>query len=178
MGFGSLLVIGHLDGNVVPVIVGILSDTHDRIEPALAGIKLLQQGGAEFYIHCGDVGGEQILDLLAGLPSAIVWGNNDFDRPLLTRYAESLGIAVFQTLGELELGGEHFAVTHGDDARIVRQVLDQQEHDYLLTGHSHIKADQRIGRVRVINPGALHRAIEKTVALLNTETDALQFLIV
>lgn len=158
------------------MLIGILSDTHDRIEATLAGMKLLQDGGAEFYIHCGDVGGEQIIDQLAGMKSALVWGNNDWDRRELTRYAEALGIQAFQSCGELELGGKFFAVTHGDDARLVRQIVEQQKHDYLLLGHSHVRTDQRVGKIRIINPGALHRASQKSVALLDTATDALKFL--
>ena len=40
-------------------------------------------------------------------------------------------------------------------SRLVRRVLDEQEHDYLLVGHTHVKEDRRVGRVRMINPGAL-----------------------
>ena len=39
-------------------------------------------------------------------------------------------------------------------------------------------ADQRIGRTRIINPGALHRASPKTVALLDTERDKLERIVV
>ena len=35
----------------------------------------------------------------------------------------------------------------------------------------------RIGRTRVINPGALFRASEKTVALLDTDTDRLEYVV-
>lgn len=159
-----------------PVLIGILSDTHDRIEQARAGMNLLAANGAQFYIHCGDVGGEQILDLFAGLPGVLVWGNNDWDRQGLGRYADSLGVKVQPSLAEVELDARQFAVTHGDDARLVQQLLAQQRHDYLLVGHSHIRADRRQGRVRIINPGALHRAAEKSVALLNLATDELRFL--
>jgi putative phosphoesterase len=158
------------------VIIGILSDTHDRLDNTIAAMKLLRDGGAEFYIHCGDVGGEQIIDQLAGVPVALVWGNNDWDRTPLTRYAESLSIQVFQDFGELELGGKRFAVTHGDDERIVRKILDEQQHDYLLLGHAHVRLDKRVGRVRIINPGALHRAARKSAALLDTASDLLRFL--
>jgi uncharacterized protein len=158
------------------VLIGILSDTHDRLESTLAGMNLLRGGGAEFYIHCGDVGGQQIIDQLAGLKAALVWGNNDWDRRELTRYAETLGIQVFQASGELDLDGKRFALAHGDDPRIVREFVEQQQHDYLLVGHSHVKSDQRVGRIRLINPGALHRASEKSVALLDTASDDLKFL--
>lgn len=160
------------------VIIGILSDTHDRVEAMAAGIKLLRENSAEFFIHCGDVGGERVLDHLAGLPAALVWGNTDWDRMSLQRYAQSIGISCFGAFGELELGGKLFAVLHGDEPRIKQRVLTDQRHDYLLQGHTHVRQDTRVGRVRLINPGALHRAAEKSVALLDTAGDSLHFLTV
>jgi hypothetical protein len=41
-----------------------------------------------------------------------------------------------------------------------------------------VRADERVGTVRVINPGALHRAREKTVATLDTGTGEVRFLVV
>ena len=161
------------------MLIGVLSDTHDRPGPAATALRLLREQGAEFIIHCGDVGSEPVLDLLAGLPVALVWGNTDWDGRPLTRYAEGLGVRCLPgPVGELELGGKRIAVSHGDDARAMRQVLDDQRHDYLLCGHTHVANDQRVGKVRVINPGALHRARHKTVALLDTEADRVSFVTV
>jgi putative phosphoesterase len=157
------------------MLLGILSDTHDRVAAAAAGVAALKAAGAEYFLHCGDVGGEQVLDQLVGLRAAFVWGNTDWDRVALQRYADELGIQCFGAFGELKLDGKTIAIAHGDDDRAVRRVLDGQKHDYLFIGHSHVKADARIGRVRVINPGALHRAREKTVATLDTVTDLLRF---
>ncbi|HEV2293987.1 MAG TPA: metallophosphoesterase family protein [Tepidisphaeraceae bacterium] len=158
------------------MLLGLLSDTHDRIEAAAAGVAALKTAGAEYLLHCGDVGGEGILDQLTGLPAGFVWGNNDWDQVTLQRYAADLGIQCFGALGELQLGGKAIAIAHGDDGRAVRRILDGQEHDYLFVGHSHVKADQRVGRVRIVNPGALYRAREKTVATLDTGTDVLRFI--
>jgi putative phosphoesterase len=160
------------------VIVGILSDTHDRVDAARAAIKLLQGQGAEYFIHCGDVGSEQILDLLAGLPAAFVFGNCDWDLRGLQRYARELNLTCLATGGNLELGGKLFRIEHGDNPGTMRHALDSQTFDYLLHGHTHVERDDRVGRTRIINPGALHRAREKTVALLDTETDKLKFLVV
>jgi len=160
------------------VLIGILSDTHDRVDAMAAGMALLRQAGAQFFVHCGDVGSERVLDHLAGLPSAFVFGNTDWDRATLARYAEQIGVACHGTLADLELGGKKVAVTHGDDFKIKQRILAERRHDYLLQGHTHVRGDERVGTVRVINPGALQRAREKTVALLNTETGALRFLIV
>jgi putative phosphoesterase len=158
--------------------IGILSDTHDKLPAMQAGLNLLRQSGAEFFIHCGDVGSEPILDQLAGLPSAFVWGNNDWDRPALERYAHNLGITCYGDFGDLELGGKRFAVIHGDDLRLRQRILTEQHHDYLLQGHTHLRHDEKIGTVRCINPGALYRARDKSVAILDTETDRLTFLTV
>jgi putative phosphoesterase len=144
----------------------------------MAGIDALREAGAEFYIHCGDVGSEAILDQLAGLRAAIVWGNNDWDTRSLGSYAQALGIHVMPALGEIELAGKRIAVTHGDNAGLIRKVLDDQQHDYLLLGHSHVRADKKMGRVRVINPGALHRAAQKSVAVLDLQSDQLKFLMI
>jgi uncharacterized protein len=157
------------------LLIGILSDTHDRLDAAKLGINLLRQLGAQHLIHCGDVGGPQIIDLLVGVPSSLVWGNNDWDRAPLSRYCESVGVQCFNGLGELELDGRQIAVTHGDVPAAVRSVIAGQGHDYLLLGHTHVAADHRNGRVRIINPGALYRASVKSVAVLDTAIDAVRF---
>lgn len=160
------------------MIVGILSDTHDRVGAARAAFELLRRGGAEYYVHCGDVGSELVLDVLVGLPSAFVFGNTDWDRRGLERYAAQVNVSCLGDGGELDLGGKLFRLEHGDNARTLRQSVESQRFDYVLHGHTHVRRDERIGRTRVINPGALHRTREKTVALLDTEKDLLTFLVV
>jgi putative phosphoesterase len=158
------------------MLLGILSDTHDRLDATRAGLAALQKAGAQYFIHCGDVGGEEILDQLAGLPAAFVWGNNDYDRTSLAAYAQTVGVQCLHIFGELELGNQRIAVTHGDDTRLVKQLLARQAHDYLLLGHSHVLRDERVGRMRIINPGALHRAARKTVATLDLASDSLRLI--
>ena len=155
------------------MIIGILSDTHDHADWMAAGIRSLQKGRAEFFIHCGDIGGQECIDLLAGLPSAFVFGNCDFDRAALARYAASIDVACYGNFANLELDGKKIAVIHGDDYKLKQRLLDAQEHDYLLQGHTHVRRDERIGRTRIINPGALHRATVKTVVTLDTRADTL-----
>jgi predicted phosphodiesterase len=122
------------------------------------------------------VGSEAVLDQLADIPAAFVWGNTDHRRAELARYAARLEIQCLHNFGELELAGKRIAITHGDDSRLVRRILDEQRHDYLFVGHTHVSGDSRVGRVRMINPGALHRASVKTVALLDIGADKLEFL--
>ena len=74
----------------------------------------------------------------------------------------------------MALAGKRIAVVHGHLHTDVRRVVAARP-DYLLFGHSHVPTDEREGALRRINPGALHRAEKYTVALLDLETDALEF---
>ena len=77
----------------------------------------------------------------------------------------------------VELAGRRVGVVHGHLGSDVRRALAARP-DYLLSGHSHVASDRVIGGVRRINPGALHRAAEYTVALLDLGTGEARFLVV
>ncbi len=149
------------------MLLGIFSDTHDRYDTLEAAVKALRARGAEYFIHCGDVGQSRLLDLLAGLPAAVVWGNCDFDREVLQNYAGEIGVKFYGAFADLELAGKTIAVLHGDDHARYRAAVESQKYDYLFHGHTHVRRDEMIGRTRIINPGALYRATPKTAALLD-----------
>jgi len=157
------------------MLLGLLSDTHDRADAMAAAVEVLKGRGAQYFIHCGDVGSANVLDYLAGLPSAFVWGNCDWDRMGLQRYGTAIGVECYGVFGDLTLEGKRIALMHGDDARLKQRILAEQLHDYLFCGHTHVPLDQRMGRTRVINPGALHRANPRTFALVDLAKDALEF---
>src|SRR4051794_39229368 len=126
------------------MLLGILSDTHNRTDAAAAAMRLLRGAGCKYFIHCGDVGDEGVLDCLAGDESAaFIWGNNDFGEPDLVRYAKQIGVQCLGRFGDLTLDGKRIAVTHGDDPRLIKKLLSAQEHDYLLLGHTHVQSDRR-----------------------------------
>jgi len=158
------------------MLVGILSDTHDRVAPTRAALEALRGAGCEFYFHCGDVGGQRIFDLLAGLPLAFVWGNTDLAGPELRRYAEGLGLRCYGDFADLELDGCRIAVTHGDDSAVLKRIVLGKQHQYLLHGHTHVARDQTIDGIRWINPGAVHRTPRPSVAVLDTKSGALKFI--
>jgi putative phosphoesterase len=156
------------------MLIGILSDTHGDALAARAALTILQAHGATFFIHCGDIGTPAVLDLLTGLPCIAVLGNND--APSLIKYAKRLGIDCHAPLAEVTQGGKSIAIIHGDDIRLRRQLIQEQRHDYLFIGHTHSRSDDRHGRIRVINPGALYRTAVRGVAILDTQTDSLRFI--
>jgi putative phosphoesterase len=59
--------------------IGLLSDTHSKINKAKKALDFLIAEGAEFIIHAGDIVEVETLELLAncGLRYIAVYGNND-----------------------------------------------------------------------------------------------------
>ena len=156
--------------------LGILSDTHDRLARTRSAVELLRAEGAEVLFHCGDLTGPEIVPICGVLPCYFVLGNNDADDvPALQRAMVAAGAVCLGWYGEVTLAGKRVAVTHGHLTSDVRRLLAARP-DYLLSGHSHRSSDRRDGPTRRINPGAIHRASEFSVALLDLATDELRFL--
>ena len=170
------------------MILGILSDTHGFRQRTASAIALLERVGAEAFVHCGDIGGEAVLDELAGRQAWLVPGNIDALNLTLMDYAESLELHISDTIPlRIELAGRTLAVYHGHEPhfnRLVHAIRDQdladfasltRGLDYVLYGHMHKPAEARLAHVRMISPGALERARPHTVATLDLAHDALEF---
>jgi len=153
--------------------IGIISDTHDRAKRTARAVALLVAEGAEALVHCGDLTGPDIVYECAVLPGTYVLGNNDFDERGLRHAMAVVGGTCLGRGGEVVLGGKRIAVVHGDRPGDVRRLAGAGP-DYLLYGHTHRAADERMGPTRWINPGALHRAAVRTVTLLDLEADSLR----
>ena len=152
--------------------LGILSDTHGDAIRARRAIELLRARGAGRILHLGDIGGESVLDHLAGVEATIVFGNCD-DARSLRRYAEFLGIEVVHPAAIIEVKTQvrsmRIGMTHGHLLDEIEQLF-RAEVDILLHGHTHVVRDEMVGATRVMNPGALHRADRKTAMLLDLAT--------
>jgi putative phosphoesterase len=164
----------------------LLSDSHGRDQITARAVKLLVEAGAEVLLHLGDLGSTGVVEALVegldpeGRPRPavhIVFGNTDWETGDLRRSAEHLGIAVDDPVGRLVVAARTIVFQHGHHQREMDEAL-AEEVDYLCHGHTHVARDERIGRTRVINPGALHRARQHTVALLEVPRDRLRFLTV
>jgi len=157
------------------MLIGILSDSHGRHMTVRRAVELFDRLGVDLIVHCGDIGDASVLDELAGRPCRFVWGNMDQPGCGLDAYLESTGIPAPATNGApIQADGKTILVFHGHERAFHRAVSDEAA-DYILHGHTHRKRDERIGRCRVINPGALHRATPKSVATLDTATDTVTF---
>lgn len=155
--------------------VGILSDTHDQVARTGVAVRMLLAEGAQALLHCGDWTVPDVVYECSPLPGYYVFGNNDFDEDALRRAMEVARGTCLERGGIIDLAGKRIAVSHGDSAREMRRLVVAAP-DYVCFGHSHQRSDERRGAIRWINPGALYRASEWTVALLDLTTDELRFL--
>jgi putative phosphoesterase len=162
--------------------IGLLSDSHGRAAITRQAVNLLLDHGAGLLIHLGDVGSPAVLDaLLAAAPGQtapveahVVFGNTDADAADLARYAQAIGLQVDHPVGELTVEAQRLVFMHGHDGLAMAAALAQGA-AWLCHGHTHRACDRRDGRTRVINPGALFRAATPSVALLDTQTQRLEF---
>lgn len=155
------------------MLIGICSDSHGRHEAVAKALEIFRRQGVDVIVHCGDVGGREVFEVLAGNPVHFVWGNTDFPDATLLATVKDLELPVPPSPPlRLELNGKRIAVFHGHEKGFSRAHLDL-EVDYVFCGHSHQRKDERLGKVRRINPGALFRVATKTVATLDLETDTL-----
>jgi putative phosphoesterase len=157
------------------MLIGLLSDSHGRPLIVRRAVQLFDQLGVAHTIHCGDVGGMEVFEELAGRPLTFVWGNTDVASNGLIAFLHTVGItppAASPTL--IELAGRRIAVFHGHEPGF-EPACRAMDVDYIAHGHTHLARDDRRGKTRIINPGALHRAATYTVATLDLLSDQLEF---
>jgi len=150
--------------SVRPAHVGLISDTHGLLRPAVAGLF----AGVELIVQAGDVGDMAVLDRLEAIaPVVAVFGNvDDRANPRLrpTRHVP---------VGHLNL-----RVSHGHElgsptpARLLDAYADGTI-DIIVFGHTHksVVARERRGdhEILLVNPGAAGPRrfhLPATVALL------------
>ncbi len=157
------------------MLIGVLSDSHGDAQATARAVAALIAHGSEVLLHLGDICGDDVIDELVGHSSRIVFGNCDCNIDVLTQYAIGVGLQVDHPMGVIRVDGRRIAFTHGDNAGLMQQALDDGV-DYLLHGHTHTVSDRHVGDTRVLCPGALHRATRYTCALLDPAHDRVRWL--
>lgn len=154
------------------MIVGILSDSHGRSETVRVALQTLDQAGATVLFHCGDIGDQDVFEHFVGRQCHFVWGNTDDPSDGLNTFLATVGLRCQPGPLFVEIAGKRIALCHGHERQFLR-LCERPESDYLFHGHTHVRADHRESGCRIINPGALYRTREKSVATLDLDRDTL-----
>ena len=152
--------------------IGLMSDTHDRVEAVELAINLFNRAGVRHVLHAGDLNSPFIVPRFLKLRAKLhfVWGNNDGDKEAITARFSELGLAPPENFSSLRLGGRRIALLHGTHKGIVNAVVRSGSYDVVVRGHTHkvlITGQNPI----VINPGEVcgYLTGRKTVATLDLD---------
>lgn len=153
--------------------LGIISDTHDRLDKVRAAVAVFNKLEPDRVVHCGDVVAQFVLVELARLrsPVTLVYGNCDGDRSALAARAAEFGLDIADGPRLLEHAGCRLMVAHQPLAAL------PSDCDFFLHGHTH-RLEHRPGKPAVINPGEACGWItgRATAAILDCATGAVAFL--
>jgi len=158
--------------------IGILSDSHGRHASVERALAILQARQVNTVLHCGDIDDADTVWLFHGFTAHFVFGNCDHERASLRQAVYGIGETLYEPFGRLELDGVRIAFLHGDDSRLLYDLEHSGDYDFVFHGHTHVAAERQTGPTRVVNPGALHRANPKTLAVLDLATRKIERVVV
>lgn len=155
--------------------IGIISDTHDRIDLTKKVIQKLEDKKCKALIHCGDFCAPFILEELSKFKEKVFccFGNTD-DRFNSTKTAIKLGINLEGDIGEIEIGNKKIAFCHFPN--VAENFAMSQKYDIVFHGHTHKKREEKIGNTLLVNPGEIMgRYGKSTYAIYDTKANKVEF---
>ncbi len=150
--------------------IGLISDSHGRLEPVRAALALFAERQVDRIVHCGDIDVPQVVEQFQGWPVDFVFGNMDFHRDLLAEAIDRVGGGCHGEFGAAEWAGRQVAFLHGHDPVTLHEALYSGEWDVVFRGHTHQPEVQHVGSTLVVNPGALYQARTLTVAVVDLQS--------
>ncbi|MGD9028915.1 MAG: metallophosphoesterase family protein [Anaerolineae bacterium] len=153
--------------------ISIISDTHDDRSSLETTLGILKAEGITRVLHCGDLCGPAIAELLAEFDVWFARGNMDRHPELEQTIRETMGPGRLAEIHHLMFDGHPVAMIHGHQESRLRRLISAGEHAYVCHGHTHRRSDRRLGPTRVINPGALGgmRWQQRSFCILDLESD-------
>lgn len=139
------------------MIVAVMSDSHDNIWNLRKAIKIIREQEAGMIIHCGDFVAPFMLTELdeASIPVHAVFGNNDGDQYLLTKFSLTTlsNITLHGLVGEVNINGFNIGFTH--QGIVGEGLAAGSNYKMVCFGHSHKYLLKNIGQTVLLNPGEI-----------------------
>lgn len=159
-----------------------MSDSHDNMETIKKAVKYFNEIKVKAVLHAGDIVSPFTVRAFQELEPKlyIVFGNNDGDRLVLSKWFEEMGAEVCGDFADLTIDGLHIALLHGTNEALVKALAESGNFDVVVRGHTHEPGVKLVGSTHVINPGECAGVLsgKATVAVLeignlNTEITTL-----
>lgn len=154
--------------------IAVMSDIHDNVWKLEAALVKIRELKPDALICCGDLCSPFIVGLLKDAekgfsgPIHVVFGNNDADLFRMTQQAEQNRLMFHGELAELAVQNERLmsfkeANPNLQSKRIVvnhfnylaRPIAASGKYDVVFYGHNHRRRHERLGKIDIINPGAI-----------------------
>lgn len=131
------------------MLIGVISDTHDRLPMIDAALRIFDTRRVEALIHPGDLIAPFAAKAVARFdrgPIHVTYGNNDGERAGLK--------AIFPQIQDgplwVAVGGRRILVHHFIDWC---DPADVKQADIVITGHTHTIVNERLPARLMLNPG-------------------------
>lgn len=165
-------------------MLGIISDTHDRLPSIDSALAFFKSHNVELVVHCGDWKSLETVRYFAeeayklSLPVKGVLGNNDIDVADFMAYAEIApgDFEIKQNVFEFKTGGRTLAIYHGHHKPTLRRVVSDDSYDLVFLGHTHKPRIEEDTNKLIVNPGSTAFSIPRSkewvasVAIVNSNT--------
>ena len=136
------------------MIIGIMSDTHDRVPYIKKAIERLKEERVKLVLHAGDYVSAFTAKPYAELdvPLIGVFGNNCAETELLKRVYAEVGCDLRGYFTEVEADGLRIALLHGHRKQDINKA-NSGDYDVIVRGHTHRSSISEEKGTLVINPG-------------------------
>mgnify|MGYP005810034551 CR=1 FL=1 len=155
------------------MVIGIISDSHDRLDYIEQAVAIFNSKAVDYVIHCGDVVSPFSAAILNKLNCEYtgVFGNNDGDWLMINKITKG---RFFKPPKMLELSGKSLIIFHEP---FIVDFVDKKI-DFVLYGHTHKKDLRKIDNQLIINPGTSsgYLSDESSVCLLDLQIGSVNFL--
>lgn len=132
--------------------IGIISDTHDRLDMVRRACQLLREAGVATVLHAGDFVAPFVVGEFdkGGMALIAVFGNNDGEKLFLSQKFKEHHFQLYPGPYEFELEGRKICLMH--EPRCLEALSRSGSYDLIIYGHTHQIDIQEEGTL-VINPG-------------------------
>tara|TARA_B100001123_G_scaffold372035_1_gene435690 strand:- start:42476 stop:42967 length:492 start_codon:yes stop_codon:yes gene_type:complete len=136
------------------MLLGVVSDTHNRIKHVENIVKIFNSYNVDLVIHTGDITQAKTLEKFSLLSSSLigVLGNNDLEEEGLQEVCLQNNFLIKEPPLIKILEGKKIAIIH--DPNDLEDLLSKESNlDLVLHGHTHRYTNEDINGVRIFNPG-------------------------
>jgi putative phosphoesterase len=155
------------------MMVGVLSDTHDRIPTLQAALDIFQERGLDTVFHPGDICAPFAAKRLANFPGTlhVTFGNNDGERAGLRDILPQIQDGPLH----VHVGGRRILLHHALDWC---RPEDIAEADIIITGHTHESSFTHRDDKWFLNPGECCGWVagRATIAVLDLQSTAIEWI--